>query len=234
MIAALVHGLRGLVPCASAITMPVSARGFELQMGACFDASVDDMARYLKYYAPLDPFVRCAPGPFQLNQTFRLSDVAPSAELGKSEFSDFMRQVPYHHATGTLTAFAGQPVAVIGLHRQRHERDFSRGEVEIMNRLAPHVGRAIYFRDLLNDVERRHETGLLVYAPDGSTRYVSPVAQRMMNGSPPPRIFELFGAARDGDDQPRQRELSRDGMAAEGGEFVSTFRRRILRQTSPR
>ena len=138
MIAALVNGLRGLVPCASAITMPVSARGFELKMGACFDASLDDMARYLEYYAQLDPFVRNAPGPLQFNQTFRLSDVATSAELGRSEFSDFMRQVPYHYATGTLTAFAGQPVAVIGLHRHQHERDFSREEVEIMNQ----IGRA--------------------------------------------------------------------------------------------
>ena len=192
MIAALVNGLRGLVPCASAITMPVGARGFELQMGACFDASADDMARYLKHYAPLDPFVRNAPGPFQLNQTFRLSDVVTSAELGKREFSDFMRQVPYHHATGTLTAFARQPVAVIGLHCHRYERDFSSEEVEIMNRLAPHVGRAIYFGDLLNDVERRHETGLLVYAADGVLAYISPVAQRIINIPPPPAFLNCL------------------------------------------
>ncbi len=177
--------LRDLMSFPSGVFMPVNPDTLELQQGLCFDCSAADMATYLAHYARLDPFVLRHPSPLLLNQTMSFSDVITTSELGRSEFSEFMRQVPYHHALGILTGLAQQPVAVFSVHRQRHERDFCADDQAIFDCIGPHLARAITLRRQVNDPAQRAETGILVFGATGNALYVNAAARHVLGTTPP-------------------------------------------------
>jgi len=187
-------GLRDLIPFSSAVFMPVAPETLELQPGLCFDCDGADMDRYLTHYAPLDPFVLRPPSPALLNQTKRFSDVVTRDELGRSEFSDFLRQVPYHHALGTLVGLAEQPVAVFSVHRQARERDFDGGDQEVLDRVAPHLARAITLRHQVCDRTERAETGILVFGTEGNVRYLNDTARSFLGTTPPQVLLNALSA----------------------------------------
>ena len=186
--------LRELMSFQSGVFMPVNPDTLELQQGLCFDCSAADMETYLAHYAPLDPFVLRQPGPAVLNQTMLFSDVITSSELGRSEFSEFMRQVPYHHAVGILTGLAEQPVAVFSVHRQRHERDFCADDQAILDCIAPHMARAITLRHQVNDPEQRAETGILVLGATGNALFLNTLAHRFLGTTPPQALLAAMPA----------------------------------------
>ncbi len=185
--------LRDLIPFSSAVFMPANQETLDLQPGLCFDCSSADMDCYLTHYAPLDPFVLRQPSPNLLNQTVRFSDVVTCSELARSEFSDFLRQVPYHHALATLMGLAEQPVGVFSLHRQAHERNFCVGDCAILDCIAPHLARAITLRSHSSDRAERAETGILVLGSDGDVRYVNGVARHCLGKTPPQTLLAGLG-----------------------------------------
>ena len=185
MVRSVFTALRELMSFASGVFMPVNPETLELQPGLCFDCSAADMETYLAHYAPLDPFVQQQPGPALLNRTMRFSDVITTGDVGRSEFSTFLRQVPYHHALGILTGLAQQPVAVFSVHRQRHERDFSADEQALLDCVGPHLARAIHLRRQVSDPTRRAETGILVFGSAGQALYLNAPAQRFLGTTPP-------------------------------------------------
>lgn len=188
------NGLRELIPFSSAVFMPVLSETLELQPGMCFDCSSADMDLYLTHYAPLDPFVLRRPSPALLNQTIRFSDVVTCNELGRSEFSDFLRRVPYHHALATLMGLAEQPVAILSLHRQARERDFRPGDQEVLDRVAPHLARAITLRHQISDRAERAETGILVFGTKGNVRYLNGAARHFLGRMPPQALLDGLSA----------------------------------------
>jgi len=186
--------LRELMSFRSGVFMPVNPDTLELQQGLCFDCSAADMETYLAHYAPLDPFVLRQPGPAVLNQTMLFSDVITSSELGRSEFSEFMRKVPYHHALGILTGLAEQPVAVFSVHRQRHERDFCADDQAILDCIGPHMARAITLRHQVNDPEQRAETGILVLGATGNALFLNTPARRFLGSTSPQLLLAALPA----------------------------------------
>lgn len=177
-------GLRDLVPSSSGVFMPVAADSLELQAGFCFDCHRSDMDAYLAHFAAFDPFVLRQPSPALTNQTLRFSDVATAGERDHGEFSEFLRRVPYYHALGILCAVAGQAVTVFSLHRQRTERDFSADDQAIVDRIGPHLARAMVLRRLAADPVRRAQTGILVFGGDGQALYVNAEARRLVGAMP--------------------------------------------------
>ena len=173
-------GLRDLVPSSSGVFMPVAADSLELQAGFCFDCNRSDMDAYLAHYAAFDPYVLRQPSPTLMNRTLRFSDVATGGERDCGEFSDFLRRVPYYHALGILCAVPGQAVTVFSLHRQRHERDFTVHEQAIVDRIGPHLARAMVLRQLAADPGLRAETGILVFGGDGQALYLNAEASRLV------------------------------------------------------
>jgi len=194
MVHSVFRALRELIAFPSGVFMPVNPDTLELQQGLCFDCSAADMETYLAHYAPLDPFVLRQPSPAVLNQTMLFSDVITTSELGRSEFSEFMRQVPYHHALGILTGLAQQPVAVFSMHRQRHERDFCSADQAILNCIGPHLARAIALRQQVNDPARRAETGILVFGATGGALYVNATAHHFPGTTPPQALLAALPA----------------------------------------
>lgn len=186
--------LRELMSFASGVFMPANANTLELQQGLCFDCRPADMDTYLAHYAPLDPFVLRQPSPVLLNQTMRFSDVITTREVARSEFSEFLRLVPYHHAIGILTGLGQQPVAVFSLHRQRDERDFSAEDLAVLDCIGPHLARAITLRCRLSDSAQQAETGILVFGATGKALYVNVVARRVLGTTPPQALLAALPA----------------------------------------
>lgn len=181
------EGLRMLVPFNSGVFMPVNQCTMEMQPGLCFDCEPEDMATYLKHYAPMDPFVLRQPGLIVLNENRRISDVISTGELDRSEFIDFMQQVPYRHAMGALTGLAHRAVAVVSVHRQG--RDFNQEELAVFDRVGPHLARAVVLRRLANDTLQRAETGIAVFAGNGRALYLSEPARRFIGRTPAEALF---------------------------------------------
>ncbi|MEF8698634.1 MAG: helix-turn-helix transcriptional regulator [Candidatus Accumulibacter sp. UW25] len=194
----MMHGvfelLRKVFPFRSGVFMPVNPATMELQSGLCFDCGMAEMAIYLEHYAPLDPFVLRQPGPAVVNQNRLLSEVVTAGELGRSEFSDFLRQVPYRHAMGMLTGVAQQAVAAVSVHRQAHERDFSREEKAVLDCIGPHLARAVVLRRLASDAEQRAQTGIAVFAGSGESLYLNAPARAFLQGSPPSVVLAALPA----------------------------------------
>ncbi len=189
MVRSVFTAMRKLMSFASGVFLPVNPDTLELQPGLCFDCSEADMDSYLAHYAPFDPFVLRQPGPALLNRSVRLSDVITSGELGRSEFSEFLRLVPYHFALGILTGLAQQPIAAFGVHRQPHENDFGSDDQAVLDCVAPHLARAIALRRQLNDPAQRAETGILVFGATGNALYLNAPARFFLGGTPPAALL---------------------------------------------
>ncbi len=175
--------LRLLIPFQSAIFLPVIRHTFEMQGGFCQNCAQEDMDIYLRHYAALDPLVLETSYPTRLNDTIRLSDVASLAYLKRSEFSKFLRWMPFHFSLGVLSGWREQPVAAIRLYRSSQDHDFSNTEINILNRLAPHVAHAMYLLETVNIHHSPHETGLSVYAPDQRLIFRNEAAKQVLDGS---------------------------------------------------
>jgi len=137
------------------------------------------MGLYLSRYAPLDPFVSNSAYLSRANEAVRLSDLALTG-LIPGEFSDFRRRIPYRHAMSVLTGWREQPVAAFRLYRNVEEQDFSEDEVELMNRLAPHVAKAIHLRESAEEQNPIRDTGLLVFGADQDLIYRNEAAGTML------------------------------------------------------
>lgn len=184
--------LRGLVPFSSGVFMPVDAATMELQSGVCFDCSMEQMALYLAHYAAVDPFVLRQSGPPPLNRSLLLSDVLTAGELARSEFSDFQVQVPYCYAIGMLAGVAQQAIAAISVHRQAHDRDFTRADQEVFDCIGPHLARAVVLRRLASDSRQRTETGIAVFARDGKSLFLNGVAHRFLRKTSPAAVLDAL------------------------------------------
>jgi len=191
MIDAVFETMRQIIPFSSGIFMPVNQATMELQPGPCFDCCPADMARYLTHYAPLDPFVLRQPGPTVLNRSLLLSEVITPTELARSEYSDFLGQVPYRHAAGLLAGVGQQPVAVVSVHRTQHERDFSDEDKALLECIGQHLARALVLRRLASHSLLRAETGLVVFGPGGRALYLNAPARSFLGATSP----EVLSAA---------------------------------------
>jgi len=182
MVQELFYRLRLLIPFRSAIFLPVSRNTFEMQRGYCQDCAEEDMDLYLRRYAALDPLVVKASYPRWLNAAIRLSDVATPDYLIRSEFGLFLRRVPYRHSLGVLSGWCEQPVAAIRLYRSSKDHDFSTAEINLVNRLAPHVAQAMYLLETAKKHQSPRETGLSVFAPDQRLIFRNEAARRVLEG----------------------------------------------------
>ena len=194
MVHSVFTALRELIPFPSGVFMPVNANTLELQQGLCFDCHPTDMDSYLAHYAPLDPFVLRQPSPVLLNQTMRFSDVITTREVARSEFSEFLRLVPYHHALGILAGLGQQPVAVFSVHRQQHDHDFCADDLAIFDCIGPHLARAVTLRRQVNDPEQRAEAGILVFSATGNALYLNTAARRILGTATPQALLAALPA----------------------------------------
>ena len=185
--------LRQILPFQSAIFLPVARHTFEMQTGYCQDYAAEDMNLYLRHYAALDPLVLKASYPSRLNQAIRLSDAASQTYLTNSEFSSFLRQVPFRHSLGVLSGWRDQPLAAIRFYRRSQDQDFSATEINLVNRLAPHVASAIYLLETTKKHGTPRDSGLSVFGSDQSLIFRNEAARRALEVASP---TDILAAAR--------------------------------------
>jgi DNA-binding CsgD family transcriptional regulator len=131
-------------------------------------------------------------------QNLLLSDCITPGELGRSEFSDFQRQVPYCYAMAMLTGVAQQAVAAVSVHRSAGERDFTREEQAVLACIGPHLARAVVLRRLANDSLQWAETGILVFSRTGRSLYLNAPARAFLGGTPPQAVLAALPAQTSG------------------------------------
>ncbi len=181
MLGAVFSELRNLFSFSSGVLLPIDPERLELDSAVCFECPTENTAPYLEHYAAFDPFVRRHPSLLIPNRTARLSDVASPADLDHSVFSDFLASVPYRHALGAVAAFNGQMVAAFGLHRQRNAPDFGAEEMALIDRLMPHLGRALAMRKWLGEPDQSDEVALLACREDEHVLFMNQAARRLLS-----------------------------------------------------
>lgn len=191
MLRAVFTELRNLFSFSSGVLLPIDPERLELESAVCFECPAENTAPYLEHYAAFDPFVRRHPSLLIPNRTARLSDVESPADLDHSVFSDFLARVPYRHALGAVAACNGQVVAAFGLHRQRNAPDFGADEMAVIDRLMPHLGRALAMRKWPAELGQVEEVGLLACRADEQVLFMNQAARRFLS---PNDVGNVLGA----------------------------------------
>jgi len=83
-----------------------------------------------------------------------------------------------------LTGVAQQPVAVVSVHRQEHEPDFTSDEKVVLDHIGPHLARAVVLRGLARDPLQREEIGIAVFSRGGQTLFLNGAVRRFLAGVP--------------------------------------------------
>ena len=185
MFQALCEKLRKFVGVYSAIFIPANPKngaflfnGYEI-----FNNCEGAMLSYLAHYAPQDPFVSSGWFKDHPNDAARNTDLMP--KLIRTEFAcDFLIPMAsvFYVIASTLAA-QGDIVGMLGIHRQKHEGDFSRRDQEIVNILLPHVARAIHTRELLRAaVPDKEEHGVIMIGESGKPIFMNGEAKKALRG----------------------------------------------------
>jgi DNA-binding CsgD family transcriptional regulator len=175
--------LRRLLAHSSGVLLPIDPGTLELRGAFCFDCPSEHVSPYLEHYAAFDPYMRRGPEALALNRTVRLSDLPQFPLVNHSEFADFMPMVPYRHALGNVVGFDGQPLAAFCVHRPKGANDFGTHEAALIDRIAPHLGRALALRKWVADPQQRTHLGLLAFGADGRLVASNTAAQGMITPS---------------------------------------------------
>lgn len=177
--------LRKIIPFSSAVLIPFDPQTGQLQIQLHFllNTSVRELTLYLDHYAPLDPFALTDWTKKNLNKAACFTDVVSRSYLVDSEYGcDFLPRVPFFHGMGIMMASQGDSIGVLGLHRQKEDRNFTPREKEIMNRLTPHLSKALYYLSLMEGNTISEEIGVVVVGLDGQPMYLNEDATRVLNG----------------------------------------------------
>ncbi len=177
--------LRKAIGIYSAIFVPADLRtgDFCFQGYRVHNNSEGALLTYLAQYAPQDPFVSCGWFRDHPNQVARNTDLM--SDLIETEFAqDFLLPIAnvFHVLASTLQV-QGDRVGILGIHRQRRDRVFGAREIAILNRLLPHLARALQRRELLADESLFAEMGVVMTDARGKPCFLNPVAKRALHGA---------------------------------------------------
>lgn len=136
-----------------------------------------ELKSYADYYVFQDPFYLLAGGSWNhaRNQAKTYSDYIPLKRLKETEYArDFLSRVPMFECMGAVLGAYGQTVGVLGLHRQVRDPNFSARDKEVINRLLPHLARA------LMDVHHAQPTmGIILLDENNCPVYMDDIAARV-------------------------------------------------------
>ncbi|MDA8156572.1 MAG: helix-turn-helix transcriptional regulator [Actinomycetota bacterium] len=191
MFHALCEKLRKFIGIYSAIFVPANLKTGEFLFSGyqIFNNWEGAMLAYLSHYAPQDPFTSCGWFKGHPNEAARNTDLMP--ELIKTEFAtDFlMPMASVFYVIASTLGVQGDIVGMLGIHRQKHEGNFSRRDKEVVNILLPHIARAIHIRELTSSVGLdKEDCGVIMTDESGKPFFMNKEAERALNGSSPDAI----------------------------------------------
>jgi DNA-binding CsgD family transcriptional regulator len=127
----------------AAVFLSQEAGDTRYTVGASTGISSKTIRRYDEYYSVVDPWYLALQNAENKPVVYRGSDVCPLPQFRRSEFySDFYKQSSFLYQAGMLHGNQDQSVGV-SLHRTHAQQDFSDEDMRLLERLFPHVRRAL-------------------------------------------------------------------------------------------
>ncbi|HNC51849.1 MAG TPA: hypothetical protein PLO14_06360 [Accumulibacter sp.] len=196
MVQAVFVGLHDRMPFPTASFSPVATNTLVLQDGLCFEFVSTCGSDYRT--SGLPPYLgalHCVT-PEQFNHCLPVAEVIGPGLPGRSASQQFARRLPDYHAVGLLAAARGQPFALLTVERQRDDVEFSRGERLIIDRIGPHLGRAIALRRRLDDSAQPEKTRRVFWCsrPTDAHCMWPPVARGFLASSPEEAVLAALPA----------------------------------------
>ena len=183
--------LQKLVPISSAAYAPSSTQATDFEFPGClmFNLPIQSLYLFANHYAPLSPYIRAVAsegvGKY-LNTATNLTDIISPRRLRDSEYgTDFQPFAGVFYESCIMLGSQGDPLGVMGLHRQQSDRDFSDREKQIIQHVLPHLARSFHLLDLTQGRFPSPEVGQIVLAEDGHALRMNDEAKRILNGQPP-------------------------------------------------
>lgn len=177
MLQAVCKELESLMPISSAVYMPA-----DLESGALtaedhyvYQCNTAEVQAYTSYYAPQDPLVWSGHLTQTRNKAATYTDFIPVKGLKETEFvCDFLSRVPLLYAMGAMLGIHDHAMGVLGLHRQARDTDFNVRDKEVLNRILPHLSRA-----LLDSHHVQPTMGVILLDENRCPLYMNEVAERV-------------------------------------------------------
>lgn len=146
-----------------------------------YNGSEEAVLAYLAHYSKLDTFVFDDWFKNHVNMAARSADLVP--DLINTEFAaDFL--IPMTNVLYSLGARLGSQGDTVGMFimgRERHERNFARRDMEIVNCILSHLARAIHNMELSNPVEK--DCGVIMTDEKGKPVFMNVTAREALKGS---------------------------------------------------
>jgi PAS domain-containing protein len=139
-----------------------------------------------------DPWLACVTDRRLFNAAVRGSELVTEKELINSfMYNEFLRpRTGVHHLLGSVLTMGDGRVGIIGTHRPRGAKNFGRRNARRLDRLLPHLSRALEVRSKLDHSDRARQAaqtvldqlhlGTIVLAVSGKPLQVNPAAEAML------------------------------------------------------
>lgn len=191
MFLALCAQLREYIGIYSAIFVPIDPHTGTFLFGnyEIYNNSEWAMLAYLAYYAPLDPFTTSGWFQDRSNEVARNTDLAPT--LGQSEFAcDFLLPLAsVFYVTAATLRVQGDRLGMLGLHRQKHDGNFTDRDIAFVDALLPHIARFLHRDQFVGKVPLFTETkGAILLDESCHVLYMNEMARSALRGRSVTRI----------------------------------------------
>ncbi len=111
---------------------------------------------YANYYVKLDIFNQHARN-IDIGHVIRSQNVISDRELIKTElYNDYMRRLGRFHIAGTCVQRHGSKVALLSAQRGKQAGAFTEQETGLLNKLTPHLNRALAISQRLEQLSHQH------------------------------------------------------------------------------
>ncbi len=186
MMHAMWEKLEKLIGISSAIWLPMDSqtRQFQFKDHLRYRAPIKPAFLFTVYYAPLNPLTES--GFFSKDMAvFKMTDALSACKLKDTEYGfDFLPLTPHFYELVATPCSQGELLGGIGLHRQRHDGDFTERHREMFKVLLPHLSRALHDQYLREALMTAHDSGVIVIAADGHPLLMNDEARRALHGRP--------------------------------------------------
>lgn len=152
---------------ADAMTLIAAAANGGSLRELCFDTGTDPKAErdYRDYFSGIDPWVEAGVLELPVGAVSTSQAVLPDSELVRTEFyNDYYKPNGWHHGFGAkLFEDSEGIVATVTGHRRKNAGAFETEEMELLQRIVPHLRRALRMRQEFEQLvsEREAEAQLL-------------------------------------------------------------------------
>ncbi len=183
--------LRAFVPFHSAALLPVDPSTYEILPGYSFDCTADFSQIYLDRHAASDPCLLSCECPLRLNQTASLTRLDGSRHWSAKDAATIRATFDFEYAVCALAGSHGRPVALLRLHRQADDQDFSDTEIAFINGITPHIATSMALSSSATLRSLTADAGLLVLDQRDKLIFNNAAAIDILASLEPDRILRL-------------------------------------------